>query len=89
VSFLFVAAIVAALVALGVKRWRRSSSSRLEEDERARVITSHAEIRDYLRCACGGKRLVEGEGPKGDLWRVVTRCGSCDTRRALLFRVAS
>jgi hypothetical protein len=88
VSLLFVAAVVAAMIALGVKRWRASSSV-LDEDEQPRVIASHADIRDYLRCACGGKRLVEGEGPKGDLWRVVTRCGSCETRRALLFRIAN
>lgn len=88
-TLLFALAVVAALVAVGVKRWRSSSSLRPAEDEKPRDIASHADIKDSLRCACGGKRLVEGEGPKGDLWRVVTRCGSCDARRALLFRIAN
>lgn len=90
-GLLFTAAIVVAIVAVGVKRWQRGRafrvSSKVEEDERPRSIATHADIADHLRCACGGKRIVEGEGPKRDVWRVVTRCGSCGNKRALLFRV--
>ena len=88
-GLLFTLAIVVAIVVVVAKRWRRTRALRVTEDERPRMVVSHAEIGEHMRCSCGGKRVVEGEGPKGDLWRVITRCGSCGLRRALLFQIAN
>ena len=91
-GLLFVAAIVVAMAVVGWKRLRRTKyDPRYEEDVAPRIVASHAEMDElvHARCTCGGKRIREGEGPSGDVWRVLTKCGSCGRRRALLFRVAS
>ena len=100
-GLLFTLAIVVAIGAVFWKKLRHGGLRRgdgsvleYEEDVAPRIITSHDDIDGFMRCTCGGKRIKEGEGPRhaskdGALWRVLTRCGSCGRRRALLFRVAS
>lgn len=97
-GLLFTLAIVVAIAAVAWKRLQRSrrdgTEPGYEEDHAPRIVTSHADIDGYMRCTCGGKRKKLGEGPRhtsgdGELWRVLTKCGSCGRRRALLFRVAS
>ncbi len=94
-GLLFTLAIFIAAAALGYKRIARNRALRKatwSEDKEPRLVVSHAAVDDAVaeaRCSCGGARVVEGEGPKGELWRVLTRCRSCGARRAFLFRVAS
>jgi hypothetical protein len=73
VQLLFVAAIVAAVVAMGMRRWRRAGLYRAAatqpgaSEERAIYVRSYTEIDDHLAqrwCACGGFLERTGEGSR-------------------------
>jgi hypothetical protein len=105
VELLFALAILAAVVAVVVKKVRTGPD--FVEDRAPRIVASHREIDDALprKCACGGRFYKEGEGtrslpsarrPDGvgvgagvDCVRVLVACDKCERRRALLFTLAS
>jgi len=96
----FVAAITAALIVLGGRRWRRN---RLRNAARNRpgsmpdsaiFIRSYGEMEDHLngrRCHCGGYLERAGEGPReidGRRYRVARqRCQDCEEGYAVFFDV--
>ncbi len=88
---LFVAAIVAALAALGARRWRRARLRRAARSRpgsspaQAIYVRSYAEIDAHLGgrwCACGGYLERTGEGTRelaGRRFRVVRLgCQECE-----------
>lgn len=90
-TVILVAALVAAVVALGVRRWRRRrlQQAALERagatPENAFYIRSFDEMDEHLQkrwCACGGFLELEGEGTReldGRRYRVARmRCHECD-----------
>ena len=77
-SLLFVAAIVAAVVAMGLKRRRRREHAEEASQrpgatlENAIYIRSFTEMDDHLHgrfCDCGGFQELRGEGSKEDAGR--------------------
>lgn len=90
-SLLLVAALAAAIVALGRRRWRRTRLRRLADTRPgaspalAIPITAFDEIDQYLRfrrCACGGYLERRGEGSRdvvGQRYRVARlQCQDCE-----------
>jgi hypothetical protein len=72
-QLLFVAVIVAAVVAMGMRRWRRASLRRAAaslpgaSSEQAIYVRSFTEIDDHLAerwCPCGGYLERTGEGSR-------------------------
>ena len=73
IELLFVAAIVAAVTAVGVRRWRRAALRRAAaqqpgaSEERAIYVRSYTEMDDHLAqrwCTCGGYLERSGEGSR-------------------------
>lgn len=97
-GLLFVAVIVAALIVLSTRRWRRQ---RLRRAARTRpgstpgsaiVIRSYGEMDDHLRgrwCHCGGYLERAGEGTReidGRRYRVARqRCQECEEAYEVFF----
>jgi hypothetical protein len=95
---LFTVAIVAAVVAVGMRRLRRTRLRRAARTrpgataERAIYIRSYGEMDDHLRerwCACGGYLERTGEGTRdsgGRRFRVARlTCQECETVAEVFF----
>ena len=97
-ELLFVAAITAAVAAMGVRRWRRSRFRRAartragSSPERAIAITYYAEMDAHLArrwCVCGGYLERQGEGSRaldGRRYRVARLvCQECEAVDEVFF----
>jgi hypothetical protein len=97
-QLLLVAALVAAMVALGRRRWRRARLRRLAETRPgaspalAIPVTTFGEMDDHLRhrrCACGGYLERRGEGSRelaGQRFRVARLgCQDCERVEEVFF----
>ncbi len=99
-TLLFVAAITAAMISIGYRRWRRV---RLRRASRRRLgasadlaiqVRSYTEIDRHLAgrwCHCGGQLERVGEGTREQAdrrYRVVAlRCQECEDRHQVFFDV--
>lgn len=97
-SLLLVAALAAAVVVLGRRRWRRARLRRLADTRPgaspalAIPITAFDEIDEHLRqrrCACGGYLARRGEGSRdlaGQRYRVARlECLDCERAEEVFF----
>lgn len=97
-GLLFVAAITAALIAIGSRRWRRwwlrrASRTRMgSSPESSILIRSFVEMDDHLLrrwCHCGGFLERSGEGTQelgGRRYRVASlRCQECEEIHRVFF----
>ena len=97
-SLLFTLAILAALIAMGIRRWRarqrkiEAASRPGATAENAIYIRSFEEMDDTLRkrwCSCGGFLELEGEGSResgGRRLRVARmRCHECEEAALVFF----
>jgi hypothetical protein len=98
IQVLFVAAIVAAVIALGARRWRRSALRRAAaaqpgaSEELAIYVRSYTEMDDHLAqrwCVCGGYLERTGEGSRdtsGRRLRIARLvCQECERRAEVFF----
>lgn len=98
ITVLFVAAIVAAVLSFGLRRWRKARLRRAALSgpgampESAIPIRSFAEMDSHLsrrRCACGGFLSLAGEGSReagGRRLRVARMsCFDCEESREIYF----
>ena len=98
VTLLLVAAIVAAVVSMGARRWRRSRLQRAAltragaSTDLAIHIRSYGEMDDHLRqrwCPCGGYLERSGEGTRdagGRRFRVARlTCQECERPDEVFF----
>jgi hypothetical protein len=100
-TLLFVAAITAAVISIGHRRWRRTRLRRASTRrpgaslERAIHVRSYRDMDGHLRgrwCHCGGylERTGEGTREQGDRrYRVaVLRCQECEDVHQVFFDVS-
>jgi hypothetical protein len=98
IQLLFVAAIAAAVAAMGTRRWRRARLRRAagqrlgSSAERAVHVRSYREIDDHVAarwCHCGGYLERAGEGTRvgaGRRYRIARlRCQECETVEEVFF----
>ena len=97
-TILFTLAIVAAVVSMGARRWRKARLRRAAETragsspERAIAIRSYSEMDEHLRgrwCFCGGFLEHRGEGTResgGRRFRVARlACQECEAASEVYF----
>jgi hypothetical protein len=102
IGILLALALVAALVATGLRRGRRVARERVAARapgasiERAIPIESFADMDAVLRrrrCPCGGSYALQGEGTRdagGRRYRVARlECRSCESTTAVFFDVTA
>lgn len=102
IGFLLALALLAALVATGLRRGRRVARERAAARapgaslERAIPITSFDEMDGVLRqrcCPCSGSYALQGEGTRdagGRRYRVARlECRSCESTTAVFFDVTA